>query len=167
MTTGFDFNEELAKRIEAVYETRDAIRRREVILGALNLKAGEKVLDIGTGPGFMALEMSKAVGPTGKIECIDLSSPMLELARRRCIDKPWVSFQTADALKLPFPTDDFDVAVSVQVFEYINDVMKALTELHRVLRPGGRAVVVSTDWDSIIWHASYKERMRRVLSAFE
>lgn len=157
----------MAKSLEALYETRDAARRREVVLDALRLQSGERVLDIGTGPGFLAVEMADAVGSGGQIHCIDMSEPMLDMARRRCAGKPWTSFQPGSATDLPFSDSTFDAAISVQVYEYIPDITKALSELYRVLRPGGRAVVVSTDWDAIAWHASDSARMRRVLSAFE
>ena len=167
MSPGLQFDEQMARRVEAVYKTQDAVRRRETVLDALQLKSGERVVDIGTGPGFVAYDMAGAVGPTGAVRGVDLSEPMLALARQRCADKPWVDFQAGEATELPVPDVDFDVAVSVQVYEYVAEVTKALAEMYRVLRPGGRAVVVSTDWDSIVWQATNRERMNRVLSAFE
>jgi arsenite methyltransferase len=167
MSTGLQFDDEMARRIEALYKTQDALRRRQAVLNALQLQSGERILDIGTGPGFVAYEMADAVGPTGAVRGVDLSEPMLTLARERCADKPWVAFQAGEATELPLPDDSFDVAVSVQVYEYVAEVLRALAEMYRVLRPGGRAVVVSTDWDSIVWQATNRERMNRVLSAFE
>jgi ubiquinone/menaquinone biosynthesis C-methylase UbiE len=110
--------------------------------------------------------MAEAVGPGGRIHGIDQSEPMLVMARKRCAGKPWVSFQHAAATDLPAGDAGFNVAVSVQVYEYIPDVAKALSEMYRVIRPGGRAAIVSTDWDAIAWHASDSARMSRVLGAF-
>jgi ubiquinone/menaquinone biosynthesis C-methylase UbiE len=72
----------------------------------------------------------------------------------------------ADATALPFPDATFDAATSIQVYEYIADLSTALAELHRVLRPGGRALILDTDWDSIVWQATDPDRMRRVLAAW-
>ena len=149
-----------------MYLTGDAARRRAAVLEALQLRSGERVLDIGTGPGFLASEMAEAVGPGGHILAIDLSDPMLAMARQRCANQSWVAFQAGAAADLPVGGAAFDVAVSVQVYEYLADVPTALAEMYRVLRPGGRGVVVSTDWDAIAWHASDAARMRRVLRAF-
>ena len=167
MTTGFQFDPALAQRIEALYRTDDAAKRRQAVLNVLELKPGERALDIGTGPGFLALEMAPRVGPAGRIVGIDTSEPMLQLARNRCSGMSWVELQQGDATKLPIPDASFDVAVSVQVFEYVADVMKALSEMHRILRPGGRAAVVSTDWDSLVWHSTDKARMEKILAAFK
>jgi arsenite methyltransferase len=156
----------VTRNLEALYLTADAARRRAAVLDALQLQSGERVLDIGTGPGFLASEMADAVGPEGHIVAIDMSDPMLAMARKRCANQPWVALQTGTAAELPVGGAAFDVAVSVQVYEYLADVTTALAEMYRVLRPGGRGVVVSTDWDAIAWHASDAARMRRVLRAF-
>ena len=60
----------------------------------------------------------------------------------------------------------FDVAISVQVYEYIAEIGTALAELYRVLRPGGRAAIISSDWKSLAWNAQDEGRMQRVLTAF-
>ena len=94
---------------------------------------------------------------------------MLALGRRRCADLSGsgrVGFVKADAMALPFAAASFDVAVSTQVYEYVADLSRALAELYRILRPGGRALILDTDWDSIVWHASDPDLMRRVLAAW-
>jgi arsenite methyltransferase len=166
MSTGLQFDDVVTKSLEALYQTRDAARRRAAVLDALQLQSGERVLDIGTGPGFLAAEMAEAVGPGGQVHCIDMSEPMLDMARNRCTGRPWVAFQPGAATDLPAGDATFDAAVSVQVNEYVADVAKAISEMYRVIRPGGRAVVVSTDWDAIAWHTSNSARMSRVLDAF-
>ncbi len=75
-------------------------------------------------------------------------------------------FKTGNATQLPVPDASFDVAVSVQVYEYVREVDSALAEMYRVLRPGGRAAIISTDWKSIAWNASDERRMQNVLSAW-
>jgi ubiquinone/menaquinone biosynthesis C-methylase UbiE len=167
MSSGIDFDAETTQRIERVYETSDAARRRQAVLAALALASGEHVIDIGTGPGFVAREMCAVVEPDGRIVGVDTSEPMLERARARCAAWRFAEFKRGDATNLPVEDGIFDAAVSVQVFEYVSNVEAALGEMYRVLRPGGRAVVVSTDWDSILWHAPNRNRMSRVLAAFD
>ena len=167
MNGGIVFDRETAQRTVAVYQTRDARRRRQLVREALQLQAGEHVIDIGTGPGFLAAEMAQAVGQGGRIYGVDTSDPMLELARERCAPYPWVDFQSGSATRLPAADASFDVAVSVQVFEYVAEVDAAIAEAFRVLKPGGRAAIVATDWDSALWHSEDPERMRRMFRAFE
>jgi arsenite methyltransferase len=158
-----DFDEENARRVEAVYTTPDVIEQRRVTRAALSLQPGERVLDIGSGPGFLAAEMAAEVGPDGHVHGIDPSESMLARARRR--DAP-VEYGIGDALALPFPDEHFDVAVCTQVYEYVENVAAALAEARRVLRVGGRLLVLDTDWDSIVWHSGDRERMQRVLAAW-
>ncbi len=167
MSNGIVFDRETSQRMVAFYQTRDAIRRRRLVNETLRLTPGEQVIDIGTGPGFIAAEMAETVGPRGRIHGIDTSESMLQLAKERCAKFPWVDFQLGSATRLPVADASFDVALSVQVFEYVAEVETALAEAFRVLRPGGRALLVATDWDSVLWHSEDPERMRRVLRAFE
>ncbi len=92
---------------------------------------------------------------------------MLALAARRCYGKSWVQLARGDVARLPYPDARFDVAVCTQVYEYVADVDRALAELNRVLRPGGRAVIVDTDWESCVWHSSDDTRMRNVIEAWD
>jgi arsenite methyltransferase len=78
------FDGEAARRLEALYKTEAIMRRRKTLLQTLQLVPGERVLDIGAGSGFVALDMADPVGPTGAILGIDISESMLGLARMRC-----------------------------------------------------------------------------------
>ena len=73
-------------------------------------------------------------------------------------------FREGSVTDLPFPDGAFDAAVCTQVYEYVEDMPLALREAARVLRPGGRLVVLDTDWDSIVWRSSDDARMARVLT---
>ena len=160
------FDEKAAQLVEVLNNTEDVRRRRRTLLETLQLQPGERVLDIGAGSGFVALDMADRVGPTGEVLGIDISESMLEFAKRRCAEKPWVKFSVGEATALRMPDVNFDVAISVQVYEYIPDVDLALAEMYRVLRPGGRAVIISTDWKSIAWNSSDENRMQRLLSVY-
>ena len=169
MSTGFQFDEEASRRVEAIYSTPDVVAQRQAVLQGLELRPGERVLDVGSGPGFLAADMAMAVGDSGRVCGIDISENMVAISRSRCANLSHVEFQAGNATRLPFPDGDFDVAVSSQVYEYLGDgdVTAALEELHRVLRPGGRVLILDTDGDSMVWHSTDRARMARVLAAWE
>ena len=141
--------------------------QRKQVLRALALAPGEHVLDIGSGPGLLSYAMASVVGPEGRVCGIDLSPAMVAMAAKRCSEQPWAEIRTGDAAQLPYPDESFDAAVSTQVYEYLPNIRAALTELHRVLRPGGRAVILDTDYGSLVIHTEDTERMGRVLSAWD
>ncbi len=169
MSATLQFDEDASQRVEKIYTTPDVIEQRRTILGALALQPGERVIDIGSGPGLLASEMAVAVGTDGRICGVDVSESMLALARARTPPAGGgpIEYHEAGAHTLPYAEQSFDVAVCTQVYEYVDDVPAALLELGRVLRPGGRALVLDTDWDSIVWASSDDERMHRVLAAWE
>lgn len=167
MSSMLEFDEAAARGVEHIYRTPDVVAQRARFLEAVALRPGERVLDIGVGPGLLAHDMAKIVGEAGQVAGIDTSEPMLAVARDRCAEQPWTDFHAADATKLPFDDARFDVVVSTQVYEYVPDIAAALAEVHRVLRPGGRVWILDTDWDSVVWNTGDRERMRRVLDAWE
>ena len=113
--SAFKFDDELSRKVEAIYLTPDVVAQRRRVLDALKLIAGERVLDIGSGPGLLACDMAVEVGPKGRVCGIDASGAMVAMATKRCAGQPWVEFRVADAMRLPYPEDSFDVAVSTQV----------------------------------------------------
>jgi SAM-dependent methyltransferase len=161
------FDEKAARRVEAVYTTPDVAGQRALILSALALRPGERVLDVGVGPGFLAREMAGAVGPSGEVRGLDLSPAMLELARARLDGFSHASLGEGDAVHLPFEDGAFDAAAVIQVYEYVKELDRALAELFRVLRPGGRAAILDTDWGSLVWRAGDGQRARRILEAWD
>jgi len=169
VTSMLEFDAEAARQMEAVYLTADVVQQRREVLRLLALTAGEAVLDIGSGPGLLATEMAQAVGPTGRVCGIDVSDSMLALARSRTVPAGGapVEYRHGGVDAVPYPDGSFDVVVSTQVLEYIADIPAALAEALRVLRPGGRLLILDTDWDSIVWHSTDPDRMRRILLTWE
>ena len=161
------FDDHAAKALEVIYATRDVRRRRDLVHEALGAATGDRVLDLGCGPGFYVAELLERVGPSGHVAGVDTSGPMLELAAARIGTRDNVELAAAPATALPFADDSFDGAISVQVLEYVDDVDQALAELHRVLRPGGRVVVWDVDWETVSMHSADAARMRRVLDAWD
>ena len=113
-------------------------KRQAVKLCAL--RPGDRVLDVATGTGDLAFLEATAVGPEGQVVAVDTCVPMLEVARRR--NGGAVDFQEGDAMDLPFPDASFDVVTISFGLRNVADRGRALREFRRVLRPGGRLMVL-------------------------
>jgi ubiquinone/menaquinone biosynthesis C-methylase UbiE len=166
MSDTIDFDR-AAQAVERLYLTPDVVGQRIRFLDALALRPGERVLDVGVGPGLLAYDMAATVGKSGFVAGIDLSESMLAMTRQRCAEQPWSEFRLGDATKLPFEDASFDALTSTQVYEYVPDMRLALAEAHRVLRPGGRIWIIDTDWDSFVCATSDPALQRRVLEAWD
>jgi arsenite methyltransferase len=107
-------------------------------LGRLN--PGERVLDLGSGAGTDSLVAAQMVGEQGHVTGIDMTPAMLAKARTAAAEMRLsnVEFVEAEAERLPFPDESFDVVVSNGVIDLIPDKDAVFDELHRVLVPGGR-----------------------------
>jgi arsenite methyltransferase len=165
--TPLEFDKATSDALEAVYGTRDVLRRRRLIRDAIAVQPGERVLDVGCGPGFYVAELLEDAGAEGSAVGVDASPSMLALAAKRCEHLPNASFAEGSATALPVPDGSFDAAISVQVLEYVEDVPAALGELRRALRPGGRVVVWDVDWPTVSMSAVDRDRHERVLRAWD
>ena len=114
-------------------------RWRAITVAETRLPRGGTALDVATGTGDLALALARVAGPGGRVVGIDFADAMLELARRkahRCGVS--VEFRPADALDLPFPDAGFDAVTIGFGLRNVTDIPRALAEMARVLRPGGR-----------------------------
>lgn len=161
------FDEREAARLDRQYTIPVVVEQRRRTLEALTVREGEHILDVGSGPAFLTADIARRVGPGGRVCAIDASEPMLEVGRRRCTSLPTVEFRHGDARKLPYPDASFDAAVAVQVYLFVPELDAALAELHRVVKPGGRAIVMDTDWGSAVWNSRDPARMARVLESWK
>jgi demethylmenaquinone methyltransferase/2-methoxy-6-polyprenyl-1,4-benzoquinol methylase len=119
-------------------------RWRERAAARAQLGAGDSALDVCCGTGDLALELAKLVTPGGRVVGCDFSEPMLDLAREKASARgaEGVRFEWADALELPYDAERFD-AVSVGFgVRNLADLDRGLREMARVLKPGGRAVIL-------------------------
>jgi arsenite methyltransferase len=169
MTTAMPFDETMTRRLVEVYTTPDVVAQRNATLKILDPQLGERVLDIGSGPGFLAAGIARRVGGSGAVSGIDLSEPMIAYASALAAapGAAPMTFALGDASALDFSDQSFDAVVSTQVYEYVPDIGTAMTEVHRVLVPGGRVLILDTDWDSVVWHTSDRERHARVMTAWQ
>ncbi len=109
------------------------------------LKPGQQVLDLAGGTGDLTRLMAPAVGPSGHIVLSDINAAMLENGRRRLLDKGVsgnVSFALANAEQLPFADNRFDLVTMAFGLRNVTDKQRALSAIFRVLKPGGRLLVL-------------------------
>jgi len=112
-----------------------------LMLDMVGLHPGERVLDVACGTGLVSFRVAEAVGTRGAVVGTDISGQMVEAARRFAAERDLTnaSFERSDAEELPFADATFDAAVCGLGLMYVPDPVRALREMRRVLRPGGRA----------------------------
>ncbi len=133
-------------RIARVYDRMNAVmtagmdahwRRRAADVAAVG--PGDRVLDVATGTGDLAIELQGRVGASGEVVGLDFSDGMLELARQKA---PGISFEQGSALELPYADGEFAAATVGFGARNFSDLAQGLAEMRRVVRPGGRVVVL-------------------------
>lgn len=143
-------------RIAGVYDRMNSVmtagmhhRWRERAADLAELAPGARALDVACGTGDLALELAGRVGPGGEIVACDFSEQMLELARVKAAafasgpaPHAPVRFEWANALELPYADDEFAAATVGFGVRNFSDLERGLSELVRVVRPGGRVVVL-------------------------
>ncbi len=127
---------------------KEAIR---ALVKALGLKAGDTVVEPGCGTGVISEFILEQIGENGRLYGLDISKKMLEQAEAKGFPGR-ASFYHADAANMPLPADCADAVVCFRVFPHINDRHSALSEFNRVLKSGGRLVIV---------HLAGREKLNR------
>jgi demethylmenaquinone methyltransferase / 2-methoxy-6-polyprenyl-1,4-benzoquinol methylase len=119
-------------------------RWRERAAQRAGLGPGDSALDICCGTGDLALELAGRVAPGGNVVGCDFSEPMLDLAREKAAERgaSGVRFEWADALELPYGSERFDAVTVGFGVRNLADLDRGLREMARVLKPGGRAVIL-------------------------
>jgi demethylmenaquinone methyltransferase / 2-methoxy-6-polyprenyl-1,4-benzoquinol methylase len=138
-------------RIAGVYDLMNTAmtaglhhRWRERAADHAGLETGDRALDVCCGTGDLALALAPRVGPEGSVIGADFSEPMLELARRKAAERGvgQVTFEWADALELPYGDAEFEAVTVGFGVRNLADIGAGLAEMVRVLRPGGRLVIL-------------------------
>jgi len=159
----------IARRYDAANEVLSLGVHRSWRRAAVQLskaRPGQRVLDCATGTGDLALAFKRAVGPDGEVVGADFCAEMLASAapkaRRAGLD---VRFQVADALALPFADDSFDIASIAFGIRNVDDPVLCLREMARVVRAGGRVVVLEFGQPHGPFGALFRVYSRRVMPA--
>jgi demethylmenaquinone methyltransferase/2-methoxy-6-polyprenyl-1,4-benzoquinol methylase len=133
-------------RIAGVYDVMNSVmtagmhhRWRARAADLARVGPGDSALDVASGTGDLALELVRRVGPSGRVVGSDFSEGMLELARKKSDAVEW---EWANALDLSYPDDAFDAATVGFGARNFSDLAQGLREMTRVVRPGGRVVVL-------------------------
>ena len=115
---------------------------QDLLLKMADIRGGEKILDIACGTGLVSFRAAEMTGDSGSVVATDISDKMVAIASSIASEKGVqnISFKQMDAEKLDFPDNSFEIVLCALGFMYVPDVPKALEEMYRVLRPGGKAI---------------------------
>lgn len=155
-------------RLDRAYSTPQIVDQRRRFRAAVAARPGEVGLDVGCGAGHLACELAREVAPGGRIVAIDKSRESVDASKARVAKEELADtgdIRVGDATALEFPDDTFDFVVAVQVYSFVPNVAQAIAEAGRVLRKGGRLLVLESDWDMCIWKSKNPLFTRRMISA--
>jgi demethylmenaquinone methyltransferase / 2-methoxy-6-polyprenyl-1,4-benzoquinol methylase len=145
----YDYIQDMFGRIAGTYDLMNFLMTggqdrawRQFVIQKARLSAGDKLLDIASGTGDIAFEGLRSV-PGAQVIGADFALPMMHVGQRRAMG-PRVQWTGADAMNMPFDNDTFHAVTAGYLLRNVPDIPRTLTEIHRVLRPGGRFVVLDS-----------------------
>lgn len=138
------------KDLQRLAKVTEHIKQRTVQL--LRLRLGDRVLDVGCGPGTDTISMAALVGEDGAVHGVDYDEIMVKKANdhaEMARVAAWTKHEVADALSLPFDSNSFDACRSERLFQHVTDAPRVLAEMVRVTKSGGRIAAADTDWSTL------------------
>ena len=160
---------EHAARLELRAGAASEIAAREEYVTLLAAAPGERVLDVGCGSGAATRAIAKRVAPGGRAVGVDTSGELLKVARELAKEAGLatiIDFKEGDCRALPFPDASFDAVMAATTLSHVPDVSRALSEMVRVTRPGGRIGVFDLDGDLTLFTHPDRDLTRRIVAAF-
>lgn len=116
----------------------------------LDCQQGDLVLDVGCGRGVDLAEIASQVGSTGVVIGVDSSEKMIAEARSVNSTEKNISFTCANGCNLPFPKNYFSSARTIRTLQHVENPEQVVAQMHRVVRPGGRLVILEPDWGQLL-----------------
>ena len=159
---------EHAARLELRARAESEIAVRDEYVDLLGVAPGERVLDVGCGSGAVTRTLAQRVAPSGQAVGCDLSGSLLKVARELADEAGLgaiIAFNEGDCRKLPYPDASFDAVVAATTLSHVPDVGRALAEMVRVTRPGGRVGVFDLDGDMCLFAHPERELTRKIVAA--
>jgi ubiquinone/menaquinone biosynthesis C-methylase UbiE len=153
-------------RYDAMFRLDDA--RADKLLAPLALAPGQTALDVGCGPGYVAAQLARLVGPNGRVHALDVNADFVVRARAVAAEagvEKRVEVQHLTGERFPLPNALCDRALAKNVLEYVPDVDATLREVHRVLKPGGTLTAMDSDWAFVILEPLAPEEVRELFAA--
>lgn len=156
-------DDERVARYERMFVWREG---HAALLASLDLRPGSRVLDYGCGPGFVSEGMAGIVGSAGRVYGVDLNASFVANASNRNSESDNISFHlVVDGNRIPLADASVDRLLCKNVLEYVPDVQTTLAEFRRVLEPGGRLLLIDSDWGFVAVEPWGRERTRRFFDA--
>jgi ubiquinone/menaquinone biosynthesis C-methylase UbiE len=157
-----------AARLELRAKAQDEADARKEYLNLLGVSAGERVLDVGCGSGVVTRAIAERVAATGTVVGSDSSPALLRVAREYAEAAGLgqvIEWQVADCRELPFEDESFDAVVAATVLAHVPGAERALAEMVRVTKPGGRVGVFDFDGDGFLFSHPDRQLTRRIVAA--
>ena len=161
-----DFGGDIGLWQRKVAEAPEGVARRMAVFEALAVESGQAYLDLGCGGGHLVREIALAVGENGRAVGLDANAAQVDAARALCDGLPAADLIDGDATDMSFEDGSFDGLAAIQALEYIPDVDRALAEARRVLKPSGKAAMVSVLWDHWRFHGPNPDLNDRMLEVW-
>ena len=157
---------DMAAALEERAQALDQAQVNAALVNVLAPVAGEQILEVGCGSGVLCRQIAPSVNPRGKITGVDISPEFLRIAQDYVISSDLsnsIQWGAGQAEVLPFRDASFDAVFAARLFLHLFDPQAVLNELVRVVRPGGRVVVMDWDFDTVALDHSDRELTRRLL----